>query len=215
MRILKKDIDYAIGTSVWDLGNEVLYRLCREHPKHDRDDEIIAKVWLIGRSYAAAIERRKIIQDTSDRFYEKNVAETIRYSDIDKWLTDLPDQISTHTDLHAAIVVHKKLLVLFQRISGLEKRSLASKYLHFHCPSLFYIYDSRARSVIARLTPSLHKIKKEIRLSNIEATDWEYRNFSLRAHWLRQTLEQEFARPLCPRVIDKVLLNVEARERKT
>jgi hypothetical protein len=30
------------------------------------------------------------------------------------------------------------------RDSGLNKRSLASKYLHFHVPELFYISDSRA-----------------------------------------------------------------------
>jgi len=33
---------------------------------------------------------------------------------------------------------------LFSKISGLNKRSLASKYLHFHVPELFYISDSRA-----------------------------------------------------------------------
>ena len=43
---------------VWDLGNKVLYDLCSSYPYHKTDEEIIAKIWLIGRSYAAAIERR-------------------------------------------------------------------------------------------------------------------------------------------------------------
>lgn len=39
---------------------------------------------------------------------------------------------------------HKWLTNIFCEITDLEKRSLASKYLHFHYPHLFYIYDSRS-----------------------------------------------------------------------
>jgi hypothetical protein len=53
----------------WQLGNEVLYRLCEEHPRHDSDDSIIAKFWLIGRAYAAAVERRKKSRDNDKEFY--------------------------------------------------------------------------------------------------------------------------------------------------
>ena len=42
----------------WAFGNEVLYRMCRESPLHEDPDVVVGKVWLIGRSYAAAIERR-------------------------------------------------------------------------------------------------------------------------------------------------------------
>ena len=44
----------------WDLGNSVLYNLCENNFDHSSDEKIIAKVWLIGRVYAAAIERRRI-----------------------------------------------------------------------------------------------------------------------------------------------------------
>jgi hypothetical protein len=70
--------------SVWDLGNEVLYKLCDDHPGHTANNAIIAKVWLIGRSYAAAIERRREKGEFSgDEFYVKHVAPCIRSSDID------------------------------------------------------------------------------------------------------------------------------------
>ena len=39
---------------------------------------------------------------------------------------------------------HARTTELFTKIRGLEKRSLASKYLHFHVPGLFFIYDARA-----------------------------------------------------------------------
>jgi hypothetical protein len=43
----------------WKFGNDILYQLCHDQPKHNDDSVIIAKIWLIGRSYAAAFERRK------------------------------------------------------------------------------------------------------------------------------------------------------------
>lgn len=45
--------------SRWEYGNSVLYRMCEEEPEHKEIDVIVGKIWLIGRSYAAAIERRK------------------------------------------------------------------------------------------------------------------------------------------------------------
>jgi len=43
----------------WKFGNDILYKLCQDFPKHDTSSQIVGKIWLIGRSYAAAIERRK------------------------------------------------------------------------------------------------------------------------------------------------------------
>jgi len=43
------------------LGNTVLYDLCKSYPRHDEEDVIASKIWLIGRAYAAAIERGKNI----------------------------------------------------------------------------------------------------------------------------------------------------------
>ncbi len=85
VRITKSDIEFAHASTPWDLGNQVLYDLCRAYPAHKRDEEIIAKIWLIGRSYAAAIERRKDVDHSSDNFYETIVVETIKKSSIDSW----------------------------------------------------------------------------------------------------------------------------------
>jgi hypothetical protein len=40
--------------------------------------------------------------------------------------------------------VHKRFVNLLKPITGLEKRSFASKYLHFHFPDRFFLYDARA-----------------------------------------------------------------------
>ena len=90
--ITKQAIEDALKKNrVWDLGNKVLYDLCSCHPHHKTDEEIIAKVWLIGRSYAAAIERRKnkTTDSEGDFFYEETVAPKIKNSEIDKWFEEI------------------------------------------------------------------------------------------------------------------------------
>jgi hypothetical protein len=209
--ITKKDVEHALGCSPWDLGNEVLYSLCREHPKRDRGDAIIAKVWLIGRSYAAAIERRKNADDASDDFYETIVVDEIKKSKLDQWLAALPDKMTDPwTELGSIITVHKRLMDLFSAMTGLEKRSLASKYLHFHRPDLFFIYDSRAREAISKVTPHL----KRIRNITSDDKDWEYHSFCRRARWLREEISKRFNKSLNPRQLDKILLRITDRTRK-
>ena len=60
--------------------------MCRTNPEHKLDQIIIGKMWVIGRTYAAAIERRTKIEGASgDAFYETVVAPKIRKSPIDSW----------------------------------------------------------------------------------------------------------------------------------
>jgi hypothetical protein len=49
----------AMRPSPWDFSNRVLYDLCRAYPAHNAESVVIAKMLLIGRTYSAAIERRK------------------------------------------------------------------------------------------------------------------------------------------------------------
>jgi len=211
LQITKDDVDYALGSSPWDLGNQVLYSLCQDYPRHDRDDAIIAKVWLIGRSYAAAIERRKNSKDTSDDFYETAVATKIKDSELDDWMAALPDRITdSWRELGSVITLHKRLMDLFSDMTGLKKRSLASKYLHFHRPDLFFIFDSRAKEAITKVTPHLNQIKA----ISAENADWDYHTFCRRGQWLRESVKERFGRDLNPRQLDKILLKITDTIRK-
>ncbi len=79
MRTLtRSEVDSARLPSVWDLSNEILYDMCRIYPEHDTHEKIIAKIWLIGRSYAASIERKKNAAQIGDSFYTEVVAPEIR-----------------------------------------------------------------------------------------------------------------------------------------
>jgi hypothetical protein len=207
--ITEREIFEALKKNrVWDLGNKVLYDLCSSNPHHKTDQEIIAKIWLIGRFYAAALERRKNKSSDSagDLFYEDKAAPKIRKSKIDDWFARLKKE-STPTN---AIETHAKLTKLFYKITKLEKRSLASKYLHFHFKNLFFIYDSRSVAGIRKVTPSAKKLPN---LSPKES-DKEYANFCRRCLWLQNDLQVRLRRNLSPREIDKVLLYIADSKKK-
>jgi hypothetical protein len=201
--LTKEQIEKALANDAWDLGNQVLYDLCSQHPLHKSQQEIIAKVWLIGRSYAAALERRKNKSSDSvgDLFYEDKAFPKIKNSEIDSWIGSLKN----NSKPEEAIETHFKLTKLFHEISELEKRSLASKYLHFHQPNLFFIYDSRAVKAIRQISPANEKQLPN--LLPIEK-DAEYLKFYRRCLWLRDELESKLGRKPSPREIDKVLLVV-------
>ena len=138
---------------VWDFGNSVLYKLCADYPDHTSDNVIIAKTWLIGRAYAAALERRRIIGNfIGDAFYEEHVAPKTAESGIDTWLECLRREDGQNGQI--AIEIHKKLTDLLYCITELNKRSFASKYLHSHFPEKFFIYDSRADKSVKEIQPS-------------------------------------------------------------
>lgn len=195
-------VKHALEETVWDFGNQVLYDLCRVNPNHKRKDIILAKILLIGRSYAASIERRPDKGDiaSGDLFYETKVGPRILRSPIDTWFRKLAN--GPYLDSAIVLETHGRVTNLFAEISGLEKRSLASKYLHFHFPELFYLYDSRASRAISGLTSSV----KKHRLASLGEYDLTYARFFLRCRDLNKELDSLVGRHLKPRDVDKVLL---------
>lgn len=186
----------------WTLGNEVLYRLCREHPLHKINDEIRAKIWLIGRAYSASIERRKEKTSINDDFYDTKVIPQIKKSGIDEWIKNCKNQKTKDS----CLLTHKKTTDLFQKISGLEKRSLASKYLHFHLPDLFFLYDSRARHGISVLFKELH-LKKEEEVDN-DSFDKGYASFFNKCLKAQAEILKRYRISLKCRELDTLLINI-------
>jgi len=99
--------------SEWSFSNDVLYNLCRENFWHKDNEKILAKVLLIGRTYAAAIERRKNKEEINDDFYIERVAPEIKSSDLDKFLKELSqfDKVNEE-NLLKVLEVHKYLALL-------------------------------------------------------------------------------------------------------
>jgi len=127
---------------------------------------------------------------------------------LDGKLDVLPKQIvNPWHDLGSVLTIHKRLMDLLFNLTGLEKRALASKYLHFHRPDLFFIYDRRAKEAIIKITPKLTKIKDII----TEESDSEYHMFCRRSQYLHDSIREKYHKNLTPRQIDKILLRISDR----
>ncbi|MSO63219.1 MAG: hypothetical protein EXQ50_14230 [Acidobacteria bacterium] len=205
---LRHLIEAARKPTPWHFSNEVLYQLCSGHPGHTEAGVVLAKVLLIGRAYAAAIERRKVDRDTSgDDFYIRHVAPAIIRSPIDRWLNQAQSkQPGTREALDVMVRVHGHTTELFRDISGLEKRSLASKYLHFHVPGLFFIYDSRAVQGLRKVRDFVGAVSNQW-----EHGDQEYALFAEKCTRLSKEVTSVFGYKLKPRELDNLLLALSAR----
>ena len=204
MRVTDDLLVHAQSQDIWTLGDCILYDVCANHPRHGDPQEVTAKVWLIGRAYSAAIERRAKVDANADSVYEDRVVPKLTSSDIDARLEELRkfdrlDDRSLPPVLHA----HNYLTQLFREISGLANRSLASKYLHFHMPSLFLLYDSRAALGLRLLRPRCRTTR-----CPAGAFDGEYAPFASKVLDLLDDIDAERGVRLTPRQIDRVLLKV-------
>jgi len=198
--------------SPWRIGNDALYDLCRARPRHKKEADVLAKIWLIGRSYAAAIERRNNGTQDNDRYYVTRVVPAIIKSPMDTWLADARQAGRASIKSAAvALEVHRKTTALFGRISGLNKRSLASKYLHFHVPELFFIYDSRAVAALGALRGTVGRASRRESGDDDSEVDGEYRKLYEKSLKLSDHIQAKYNRRWpSPRQIDDLLLWVHA-----
>jgi len=213
--IISKELIEKSLSSVWDLGNETLYSLCRDNFDHQKIENVLAKVWLIGRSYAAAIERRKNAEEPNDVFYTGKVYEGFKASELDSKLAELKclsQGVSNICELDStdvtmkALSLHACLTQLTKEMTLLEKRSFCSKYLHFHLPSLFFIYDSRAVSAINQLFDgSLKDIKLRIKDANV---DEEYAIFYYKCLAIGCEIKEKYGVDLTTRQLDNLLVAI-------
>lgn len=202
-----QDIQKCTLRNEWSFGNDILYDMCRKDPEHRNTDVILGKIWIIGRAYAAAIERRKNsnITDTGDNYFYKIVAPQMLYAgeELDKRILKLKEFDSINLDnLKEIIETHYFLTNVFSDISGLNKRSLASKYLHFHAPNVFYIYDSRAvqgaRKYIMSDKTLVSKFEKY--------GDKDYINLVVKLFTFQEYVYNQHGLLLTPRSIDSFML---------
>lgn len=197
--IRKTAIDKAKKNTVWDSGNNALYSFVEQKRLHKRQDDVIGKIWLIGRAYAAPIERTDY--DYADRIYHKAASGLCR-SKIDQMIRSLnkvnPESLN---DEYIAKIchLHGELVRIFERASGKNNRSLASKYLHFHLPKIFFIYDSYANFTMKAF------LEDRRNLPFLKGSDPSYATFYRRCVELQKWIKEEHGEKLDPREIDRLL----------
>ena len=193
--------------SSWDFGNSILYNLCQENFYHQDDQKILSKVWLIGRAYSAAIERRKNKDTINDNFYIEKVVPKFKDRELDKYLYKLKQYTNlTMDNLPLVLEAHNYLTQLTASITDLEKRSFSSKYLHFHLPKLFFIYDSR---VVDSLRQFISYVPKDLKfLMKSDQIDEEYSKFVCKCFAITKGIKDQHDIDISTRVFDNIMINI-------
>jgi len=208
--IMENTASSAQDKTHWEIANKILYKICRDYPRHDSIEVAIAKIWIIGRTYAAAIERGA--EHAGDQFYETKVGPQMVVG-IDSIFEPLRT-IKSVADKNLSMVMEAYNLTneLLRDIAGKERRSLSSKYLHFHFPNLYYLYDSRALGQIKQLTDGVGKnLPDDFKRGGFDPV---YTRFYLRCWSLVRSIHEAYGIRLTPRQLDNLLLK-RASDQKT
>jgi hypothetical protein len=143
----------------WGHGREALRQLCAT--PHSDLNATVSKLWLIGRSHSASLDRTHV--GWQPMVYEKTAAKLATIG-LDRKLRAIRACGEAYGRKHVALIeatVHEATAVL-SKTTQQWKISLATKYLHYHAPSV-PIFDSISRQVYARFTGHGHKDEVETR----------------------------------------------------
>lgn len=194
-------------------GNQILYKMCKEAPDHKDPKVVEGKIWLIGRSYSASLERQKGSIESSILY--KNVATSLRKLELDSRIDKLKtfttiEQNDTET-IEYILYTHWIFVMAAKQEIHIQKTSLASKYLHFHVPRVFFIYDRYAREKLQELekeVPMLSRTSQYIPKNYSKEYDYKYTVLFFKALKLRDHIRDKYGYELSPRMIDTLLLFV-------
>lgn len=203
----KAEVENATKEHSWILGNQVLYDMCHNYPSQSDPTAVVSKFWLIGRAYSAALERRRTSQEEplrkGENFYDHRFVPVYTQGGFDALFAPLYnyEDITEHNIAHI-VQVHCSLTKVLQAVTGQWKRSLASKYLHFHFPKLFFIYDSQADTNLRKYIPQWTRY----RIADSSDADKYYLKFCRGVMLLRETIISGYDIKLTPRDMDNLLL---------
>lgn len=199
-------IKNAQKINLWQFGNEILYKLCNDQFEHKIDKYILTKVLFIGRIYAAAVDRRKNKNKIqNDDFYIDGIIPVFKKSTLDKRLKKLKNMnVMDSNTIKYALETHNYLVNILQEITDLNKRSFGSKYLYFHIPEMFFIYDSR---VIKGIRKFKNKIPLEYQsILELDNIDSKYAKFYIKCFELKNQITLKYGIYLTNREIDNLLI---------
>jgi hypothetical protein len=176
----------------WKILDDYLYRLCSEKPGHNSMGVILAKIGIIGRTYATGIERsvkveRKIenepgqaLERIADHLFENKQAVSSIFDKLEMVEQPLSlDKLSVILELYGEF---SQLLREGRQTSerpllrdNRNPRSFVSKYMHFHCPAV-PVYDSVGAARIRKR----YRWRKTFELCDQGEVDVEYYRFCMR-----------------------------------
>lgn len=180
----------TLAQSVLDPRARALYELCFVHRHHFQDEIVADKLRMIVRLCAEAGLQ---LSGFSPEF----AAHRLGQSGVDSWFAG----IATAEQIDPALVfeMHKRVMDVFADLPVEQARSLASKYLHFHFPELFFLYDGRVASAAFALGNG------ECGYLARSEHDPDYGRFFACCRKLTERLVGLAGRRLNPRELDRVL----------
>lgn len=183
----------ALSQSIIDPRSRALYELCFLRRDHLRDEVVADKLRLIARLYA---EYGPTL-GAAGGFSPEYSAHRLAQSSVDRWFGVL----ATAENLDAGLLLelHKRVMDVFADLPEGTARSLASKYLHFHFPELFYIYDAQVEAAMHAL------LQGDCGFLALADFDPVYGRFLACCRKLAEHLKPELGRRLSPREMDRVL----------
>lgn len=200
--------NYDFNDKTYVLSDKILYKMTNDYYSNRDVNIIVSKLMIIGKTYSAALER---VKDKGKIVNYYDVAAAISNSNIEDNIEKLKKcwKLDDNTMVEV-LKLHKKLTDIFENYTGLEKRSLASKYLHFHLPNIVFIYDSRVSSVIGEFVNGRCDYKKKIENTgtSLDDIDGEYANFCYKAYEIYKAIsnKSKFSEEPTPRYIDRILI---------
>lgn len=148
----KAQQDYALFAP----GFRWLTALCGTvSPGHESAAEVASKLWIVGRSMAAPLERTHDVRPERGNPYIVTADRLVDGTEIDDHLARLRmprKRVYSDQHLQALYDAVTWLADIFHAGTGQYKVSLASKYLHIHEPSV-PIYDDYSMKALRKLVP--------------------------------------------------------------
>lgn len=196
LTLTREFITDALCQPILDPKLRALYDLCFMHRHHMRDDIVVDKLRLITRLYSTSLYN-VVPAWPGKSFSAEATAHNLSRSSVDHWFGAL----STAEALDSSLLLelHKRLMDVFADIEEEEARSLASKYLHFHFPELFHVYDTRIASALSLLMAG------ECGFLALADFDAAYGRFHACCRKLTERVAPLVGRNLSPRELDVVL----------
>lgn len=192
-----------------DKLNDVLYRMCDQMPEHGEPGEVRAKVVIIGRTYAAGLERH-----TGGDIQAVTTALVKTSGWLDPAISELrvlgkDDHFPTFERLNAIARTHKRMTDALGRLArnGNSLRSFVSKYLHFHAP-VVPLYDQYAAACLRDWYPWRTVIAPVVPIGKIDGVYWQHcvRVANVVDEWTRLKLDKPPIGPPTARNIDSYAL---------
>lgn len=176
--------------AVVDTRTRALYELCFLHRHHFQDEIVADKLRMMVRLCADG-------GLPVSGFSPEYAALRLRCSGVDHWFAG----IASAESLDEALVfeMHKRMMDVFGDLPVELARSIASKYLHFHFPELFYLYDRRVAAAASSLG------QRDCGYLARAEHDPEYGRFYACCRKLTDRLAGVVGRRLRPRELDRVL----------